>query len=81
MVDDGFDFGDLILVALGASAACHGAIYLGNGKILHHVQNRLSSIDRYDTLWKNWTVGVIRHKSNPGLISRPKTFDLEKGVS
>lgn len=81
LVDDGLEFGDLILVALGASVACHAAIYIGNGKILHHVQNRLSSIDRYDTIWKNWTVGVIRHKSNPGAASRPKVFDIMKGIA
>ena len=62
LVDDELQFGDLILVALGASVACHAAVYLGNGKILHHVQNRLSTIDNYRGLWKNMTVAVIRNR-------------------
>lgn len=60
---DDLQFGDVILIALGAKVACHAAVYLGESKILHHVQNRLSSIDRYEGLWKNMTVGIIRHKS------------------
>lgn len=76
LVDDSFELGDIIFVALGASVACHAAIWIGNGKILHHVQNRLSAIDRYDTIWKNWTVGVVRHKSQPGLKFKPKVFDI-----
>lgn len=62
LVEDELQFGDLILVALGASVACHAAVYIGNGKILHHVQNRLSTIDNYRGLWKNMTVAVIRNR-------------------
>lgn len=62
LVDDELQFGDVILVALGASVACHAAVYLGNGKILHHVQNRLSTIDNYRGLWKNMTVAVVRNR-------------------
>lgn len=56
-------FGDLYIIALGASVGCHGAIYIGNNLILHHPVNRLSCIDKYKGLWKNRTVGKYRHIS------------------
>lgn len=57
-------FGDLYLIALNASVACHAAIYIGDNKILHHVINRLSAVDKYRGCWRNWTVARIRHISN-----------------
>ena len=72
-------FGDVILIALGARVACHAAVYLGNGKILHHVQNRISSIDRYDRMWKNWTMAIIRNrKVKQKMMSG--VLDFERGV-
>lgn len=55
-------FGDIFLIALGCSVASHGAIYIGENKILHHVQGRPSSIDRYRDVFRNWTLARIRHK-------------------
>lgn len=55
-------FGDLFLIALGCSVASHGAIYIGENKILQHVQDHLSSIDRYMGVFKNCTLARIRHK-------------------
>ncbi len=62
--DEEAQFGDLFLIALGSSVACHGAIYIGDGFILHHVIGRLSSVDKYRGMWKNLTVARIRHIQN-----------------
>lgn len=56
-------YGDIYLIALGCSVASHGAIYVGENKILHHVQNRPSSVDRYMGVFRNCTLAKIRHKS------------------
>jgi len=55
-------YGDIFLIALGCSVASHGAIYIGENKILQHVQDHLSSIDRYMGVFKNCTLARIRHK-------------------
>jgi cell wall-associated NlpC family hydrolase len=57
-----WEVGDIILMAIKSTLPCHGAIYLGNGKILHHFYGRKSCIENYCRIWKNTTTGVIRHK-------------------
>ena len=57
-----WEIGDLILMAIQSTVPCHAAIYLGNGKILHHFYGRKSSIENYCRLWKNTTVAVLRHR-------------------
>lgn len=54
---------DLFLICNGSSEPNHAAIYLGNEKILHHVQGRLSSIDVFGGFWLQNTWKVVRHKS------------------
>ena len=53
---------DVIPMFLGASKPNHAGVYLGEGKILHHVQGRLSSIDMYGGYWQKNTWGVLRHR-------------------
>jgi len=53
---------DLVLMKLGPSSVPnHGAIYIG-GKLLHHVQNRLSEEVVYIGNWQKKTTHVLRHK-------------------
>ena len=47
---------DMIVLSSG-----HGAIYLGNNIILHHVAGRLSSRDVYGGYWMKNTRGYYRH--------------------
>lgn len=56
------EVGDIILMAIQSTVPCHGAIYIGNGKILHHFYGRKSSIENYCRIWKNTTVAIYRHK-------------------
>lgn len=54
---------DLILMQVGAPVPNHGAIYLGNNQILHHVLGRYSCRDIYGGYWQKATHTIIRHKS------------------
>jgi len=56
-------YGDGILMQLGADLPNHGAIYLGDQQILHHVQGRLSSRDIYGGYYVKSTAMVLRHES------------------
>lgn len=56
-------YGDGILMQLGADLPNHGAIYLGDQQILHHVQGRLSSRDVYGGYYVKNTAMVLRHES------------------
>lgn len=44
----------------------HMGIYVGEGKMLHHYNNRYSEISYYGTFWKERTVVIARHKSLTG---------------
>lgn len=53
---------DVILMQLCAPKTNHGAIYLGDGIILHHPMNRLSGRDVYGGMWQKITSMYLRHK-------------------
>ena len=78
VVDDSEEFlyGDLFLIALNSPVPCHAAIYVGDNKVLHHVQNRLSKIDVYKGLWRNFTLLRIRHNSRRGMKPERKEYDF-----
>ncbi len=73
-------FGDLYLIAFCAPVACHAAIYIGDGKILHHVTNRISCVERYRGCWRNWTVARIRHESQKGVRPERREYDFSKRI-
>lgn len=56
--------GDVILMQVGSPVPNHGAIYLGDGLILHHVQNRLSTRDIYGGYWLKNTTKFLRYEDN-----------------
>lgn len=56
--------GDVILMTNGSAMPTHGAVYLGDGMIIHHVQNRLSSREIYGGIWQKNTVGALRYGSS-----------------
>lgn len=41
----------------------HAAVYIGNGQILHHVENRLSGRVQYGGSWQKITRYRVRHQS------------------
>lgn len=53
--------GDLLLIG-GRYSIGHCAVIVENGKILHHMADRLSCIEPYKNLWIGATVAAYRHK-------------------
>jgi cell wall-associated NlpC family hydrolase len=68
--------GDAFLMAIGARVACHAAINLGDGNILHHFIGRMSEKIPYAGAWRNKTVAVLRHKDIRIEDVAPKQVDL-----
>lgn len=60
-VDRGLEPGDIIMMAIRSTVANHGAIYVGNNRIIHHFYNCLSIEEMYKGMWKNRTMAVYRH--------------------
>jgi proteasome lid subunit RPN8/RPN11 len=54
---------DVLLLQLRSPVPNHAAIYLGDGKIIHHLFGRLSTIESYDGYWSFNTVAFLRHES------------------
>ena len=54
---------DVLLMQVGASVPNHGAIWLGDGCILHHQMGRLSSRDVYGGWYQKITTHIMRHRS------------------
>lgn len=52
---------DVVLMRIRSQQANHGAIYQGNGVLLHHLVGRLSCTDVWGGFWERNTVGVARH--------------------
>ena len=52
--------GDVILMQIRAAMPNHGAVYLGDGVILHHLHGRLSCRDIYGEFYQKVTVLRIR---------------------
>ena len=54
---------DAILMQISAQKTNHGAIYLGDGKILHHPLNRLSGRDVFGGFWLKHSTMFLRHEA------------------
>ena len=59
---DDLQYGDFILMQVLSNTVNHAAIYLGDGKILHHLYDRLSRVDIYGGYWLERTARTLRHK-------------------
>lgn len=54
---------DVILMQVKSDRANHGAIYLGDGTMLHHLAGRLSERTVYGGYWLQHTMALLRHHS------------------
>ena len=54
---------DVILMQNGCDVINHGAVYIGDGMILQHCTNRLSSRDVYGGYWRKNTRLIVRHNT------------------
>ncbi|RRU23622.1 peptidase P60 [Stenotrophomonas sp. 278] len=66
---EGFDLipdeprrGDMILMQFRSDVPNHAGVYLGDGKMLHHMQDRLSEVVPYGGMWAERTVRIVRHR-------------------
>lgn len=57
-------YGDCILMTIGSSVPNHGALYLGDGVILHHVQNRLSTREIFGGYYLKNAIGYYRYENS-----------------
>lgn len=57
-----YQVGDVFLMAIKTSMACHAGVYIGNGQMLHHFYGRRSNVELYKGMWKKFTCAVVRHK-------------------
>lgn len=65
IADDAPRAHDVLLMMVGARVPNHGAIWLGDGTILHHQMGRLSSRDVYGGWYRKVTTHTLRHRSLP----------------
>ena len=72
--------GDGFLMNVISDKANHCAMYLGDGKILHHRYGLLSCVDAYDHGWRLRNVAVLRHKQVVIAPSELRTFDLMEAL-
>lgn len=61
---DDLQAGDVILMAIGSSVPNHGALYLGDGVILHHIQNRLSTREMFGGFYLKNATGYYRYENS-----------------
>lgn len=54
---------DVIIMKVMASIPNHGAIYIGDDLIFHHLVKRLSRKEVYGDYWRKNTAHIVRHKS------------------
>lgn len=59
--------GDVLCLAVGSSNANHFAIYVGDNKIIHHLNGRRSTEETLRDFWRMATCYVLRHPSVPDL--------------
>lgn len=52
---------DVLLFKFDNGMPSHSAIYVGNGKMLHHMIGRMSCIDDFDGIYKVSLAGVLRY--------------------
>jgi proteasome lid subunit RPN8/RPN11 len=64
VMDDQLLPGDVLLMQVLANVPNHGAIYLGDGIILHHLHRRLSSREVYGGYYRKHCTHVLRY-GNP----------------
>lgn len=53
---------DVLLMQVAARVENHGAVYVGDGSILHHLHGRLSCHDVWGGYWSDHCTAILRHR-------------------
>lgn len=61
-VEGELQIGDIIIMQVRAPVANHAAVYIGDGQMLHHMYNRLSTRETYAGYYQEITRVIVRHK-------------------
>jgi len=59
--EDELRYGDMILISISSTENNHGAVYIGDNKILQHMDKRLSQEYSFSR-WRNSMTKFLRHK-------------------
>lgn len=59
------EIGDVILMQYKADETNHGGVYLGDGKMLHHLYGQRSCIVPYGGTWQERTILTLRYSNEP----------------
>jgi cell wall-associated NlpC family hydrolase len=70
--------GDVLAMCIGESNPNHIAVMVDDGRILHHLYNRLSNVEELRDFWRTSTAFVLRHPNVPDL--RPVYPDVDLGT-
>ncbi|MGI2095449.1 C40 family peptidase [Shewanella glacialipiscicola] len=62
--DQSLQIGDVILMQIQSQRVNHAAVYVGEGKIIHHLYGRLSRHDIYGGYWQRNTRLVVRYNNS-----------------
>jgi proteasome lid subunit RPN8/RPN11 len=63
--DEDLQVGDVVLMKIRSLIVNHAAIYVGDGKLLHHPTNRLSCREPLGGFWSQYRSSVVRHGRKP----------------
>ncbi len=68
-------YGDLFLLPIRTSVACHAMVYVGDNQVLHHPQDQLSRVDSFRPKWSN---RVTIHARHPEIYERLRPQPTQK---
>lgn len=74
------DVGDVILMKVGGKEVKntnHGAVYLGNEMMIHHLYGKLSAKAVYGGYWRTHTTHILKHESRAPCNSKKPALSLE----
>jgi proteasome lid subunit RPN8/RPN11 len=60
---EAMEAGDVIVMQVRAAEPNHAGVYLGDGRMLHHLHGRLSTRDVYGGYWADVTRVVLRYQA------------------
>lgn len=65
--------GDVPLMAIQSRVANHAGVLVENGKMLHHLYGRLSTVEPYQGLYRTATLAMLRH---PDVVIEQPTIEV-----